>query len=213
MLHDWPIHARAERCALTDRAFADGETFHTLLYRDRHAAAAVASAGLLRLDVCESAWRGLRADPDAVPPFSHWRAKFVPPKRAEKPPDTLPRHDAETLLRRYLTEEETPADGSARERACYLLALVLERRRRLRPTDARTEPGPNGRRLLFYEHRETGETFVVVDPGLRLDQLEEVQREVADLLRPPPPPSPEPAAAGVAAQPRPEPAVTPSLPS
>ena len=182
MLHDWPIHARAERCALTDRAFENGETFHTLLYRDRHGR----GSGLHRLDVCDAAWRDLRADQDATPPFSHWRAKFVPPARTEKPPETLPRHDAETLLRRYLTEEETPADGSARERACYLLALMLERRRRLRPTDARTEPGPDGRRLLFYEHRETGETFVVVDPGLRLDQLEALQREVADLLRPPP---------------------------
>ena len=28
-----------------------------------------------------------------------------------------------------------------------------------------------------------GESFVIVDPGLRLDQLEEIQREVADSLR------------------------------
>ena len=131
-------------------------------------------------------------DKDAVPPFSHWRAKFTRPVPAERRPETLPRNDAETLLRRYLTEEETPADGSPRERACYLLALMLERKRRLRPTDARTEPGAGGRRLLFYEHRETGETFVVVDPGLRLDQLEALQREVADLLRPPPPPTDDP---------------------
>lgn len=187
MLHDWPIHARADRCALTDRAFTDGETFHTLLYRDKH------TPGLHRLDVCDAAWRGLRADRDAVPPFSHWRAKFTRPTPAEKRPETLPRNDAETLLRRYLTEEDTPADGSPRERACYLLALMLERKRRLRPTDARTEPGAGGRRLLFYEHRQTGETFVVVDPGLRLDQLEALQREVADLLRPP---TAAPAAAG-----------------
>ena len=207
MLHDWPIHARAERCALTDRAFADGETFHTLLYRDRHGR----GSGLHRLDVCDAAWRDLRVDPDAAPPFSHWRAKFVVPTRAEKPPETLPRHDAETLLRRYLTEEETPADGSARERACYLLALVLERRRRLRPTDARTESGPDGRRLLFYEHRETGETFVVVDPGLRLDQLEAVQREVADLLRPPVPPEPVAAAASAAVSTKSKPEAAPPL--
>ena len=191
MLHDWPIHPRADHCALTNRPFADGETMHTLLYRDKH------TPGLHRIDVCDAAWRDLRADPDAVPPFSHWRAKFTRPRHPEKPPETLPRNDAEALLRRYLTEEDTlPAEGSARERACYLLALMLERKRRLRPTDIRTEPGPGGRRLLFYEHRETGETFVVVDPGLRLDQLEEVQRMVADLLRPPasspPPPVPEP---------------------
>ncbi len=55
---------------------------------------------------------------------------------------------------------------------------MLERKRLLRPTDTRQDEA-SGRRLLFYEHAATGETFVVVDPGLRLDQLEEVQREVA----------------------------------
>lgn len=196
MLHDWPIQARADRCALTERPFADGETFHTLLYRDKH------TPGLHRLDVSEVAWRDLRRDKDTVPPFSHWRGKFTRPAPVEKAPETLPRADAETLLRRYLVEEDatggSPEANLARERACYLLALMLERKRRLRPTDARTEPGPDGRRLLFYEHRGTGECFVVVDPGLRLDQLEEVQREVADLLRPPaaepaPPPEETPA--------------------
>ena len=57
---------------------------------------------------------------------------------------------------------------------------MLERKKVLRPTDTRSD---DGRRLLFYEHAGTGETFVVTDPGLRLDQLEEVQREVGELLK------------------------------
>ena len=59
---------------------------------------------------------------------------------------------------------------------------MLERKRVLRPTDSCTDEA-GGRRLLFYEHAATGETFVVADPGLRLDQLEEVQREVGELLK------------------------------
>jgi hypothetical protein len=36
---------------------------------------------------------------------------------------------------------------------------------------------------LVYEHGETGDVFLVPDPGLRLDELESVQNEVANLLR------------------------------
>ena len=59
---------------------------------------------------------------------------------------------------------------------------MLERKRLLRPTGTRQDEAA-GHKLLFYEHVRTGETFVVVDPGLRLDQIEEVQREVAGLLK------------------------------
>src|SRR3989442_7043382 len=34
-----------------------------------------------------------------------------------------------------------------------------------------------------YEHGATGDVFIVPDPGLRLDELENVQNEVAQLLK------------------------------
>jgi hypothetical protein len=34
-----------------------------------------------------------------------------------------------------------------------------------------------------YEHVKTGEVFIVPDPGLRMDQIEAVQNEVAALLK------------------------------
>jgi len=36
---------------------------------------------------------------------------------------------------------------------------------------------------LIYEHGATGDVFIVPDPQLRLDELENVQNEVADLLQ------------------------------
>jgi hypothetical protein len=36
---------------------------------------------------------------------------------------------------------------------------------------------------LIYEHPATGDVFIVQDPQLRLDELEAVQDEVAQLLR------------------------------
>ena len=57
---------------------------------------------------------------------------------------------------------------------------MLERKRVLK--QVKTEQGANGR-VLIYEQGTTGDVFVVPDPQLRLDELENVQNEVAELLR------------------------------
>lgn len=56
---------------------------------------------------------------------------------------------------------------------------MLERRRLLK---ARSQAIENGHRIIVYEHVRTGEVFTIADPGLRLDQLETVQQDVAKLL-------------------------------
>ena len=57
---------------------------------------------------------------------------------------------------------------------------MLERKRVLK--QIKTEDRENGR-VLIYEHGATGDVFIVPDPQLRLDELESVQNEVAQLLR------------------------------
>ncbi|MBI3877237.1 MAG: hypothetical protein HY300_14985 [Verrucomicrobia bacterium] len=37
-------------------------------------------------------------------------------------------------------------------------------------------------RVFIYEHPKTGDVFTVPDPNLQLNQLEEVQRQVAHLM-------------------------------
>jgi hypothetical protein len=39
-----------------------------------------------------------------------------------------------------------------------------------------------GKMIRVYEHTKSGETFLVPDPRLQLDKLEEVQQEVIDML-------------------------------
>ena len=56
---------------------------------------------------------------------------------------------------------------------------MLERKRALK--QVKTEESANGR-ILIYEHGLTGDVFIVPDPQLRLDELETVQNEVAQLL-------------------------------
>ncbi|MGB3119752.1 MAG: hypothetical protein WBE58_13100, partial [Verrucomicrobiales bacterium] len=48
-----------------------------------------------------------------------------------------------------------------------------------------------GSRLLIYEHKATGDAFIIVDPRLKLDEIQKIQEEVADLLGSSPPPTPE----------------------
>ncbi len=161
MAQDWEIKRRGDTCTKTGQPFEDGQTFYTLLFLGKD--------GFRREDLCEEAWKERN---DNIQPFSFWRSTFELPPPAE--PETLAKATAEDLLRRYL-EENDPG----RENARYILALMLERKRLLRQIERKEA---NGRRLLVYEHVKTGEVFLVPDPELRLDQLAEVQTQVAALL-------------------------------
>ena len=62
----------------------------------------------------------------------------------------------------------------------FVLAVMLERRRLFVERDVQLFE--DGGKKRIYEHRGTGETFVIVDPQLRLTDLEHVQTEVVTLL-------------------------------
>ena len=158
---EWSIQHRSETCAVTGRPFEAGESFYTLLFRDRE--------GFRRQDLSEAAWQQRN---DNLQPFSFWRTRFEPPPPA--PPEPLPKESAEELFRRLVT-----AGDNVNANACYVLAAMLERNRILKQIE--TEERDRGR-VLIYEHVETGDVFVVPDPQLHLDELEDVQREVAGLM-------------------------------
>lgn len=162
MANEWDIKGRAEKCAVTDRLFQDGEYFYTLLFHDKE--------GFRRMDLSEEAWQQRN---DNRQPFSFWRSKFEPPPPPQ--PEPLEKQTAEDLLRRYMGEE-----NAQHANARYILALMLERKRILKQIEAKDD---GTGRILIYEHAKTGEVFVVPDPQLRLDQLEAVQNEVAALLK------------------------------
>jgi hypothetical protein len=87
----------------------------------------------------------------------------------------VPKENAEQLFRRLIASQSPPAN------ACYVLAAMLERKRALK--QVKTESRTDGTRVLIYEQSSTGDVFIVPDPQLRLDELETVQNEVAELLR------------------------------
>jgi hypothetical protein len=159
--NEWAIKHRADFCAATHRAFVAGEHFYTLLYHD--------AEGYRREDLSEEAWRNRNEN---IRPFSFWKSRYepLPPKAAE----AVPKENAEQLFRRLMASKNAPAN------ACYVLAVMLERKRVLK--QVKTESRNGGRRVLIYEQGTTGDVFVVPDPQLRLDELETVQNEVAQLL-------------------------------
>ena len=160
MQADWEIKSRAHQCSRTGREFAEGEFFYTILVRE--------GEGFLREDMSEEAWNERNEN---IQPFSFWRSKYEPP--APPPAEPLPRDDAEGLLRR-LIQENAPAYSNVR----YILALMLERKRVIRPLESSDDD------MLVYEHLATGETFVLANPKLSFERIPEVLREVSALLDP-----------------------------
>lgn len=160
--NDWPIKHRADACARTQRAFEPGEQFYTLLFRE--------GEGFRREDLSEEAWTQRNEN---IRPFSFWKSRYEPPPAA--PPEPLEKENAEDILRRLLAEKNT-----SHANACYVLAVMLERKRVLKQIKVdQTEEPP----VLVYEHTKTGDVFIVPDVRLRLDEIERVQTEVSQLLR------------------------------
>jgi hypothetical protein len=162
LTNDWPIKHRADACARTGRPFRPGEQFYTLLFRE--------GDGFRREDLSEEAWTQRNEN---IRPFSFWKTRYEPPPAA--PPETLAKESAEELLRRLLAQND-PANANA----CYVLAVMLERKRVLKQVKSdRTDDRP----VLIYEHAKNGDVFIVSDVQLRLDEIGHVQEEVSRLLK------------------------------
>ena len=123
---------------------------------------------------------------------SVWSAAWNAP--APKAPEPLKKETAESLLRELM---ET--DDPAKRNVIFILAVMLERRRILVEKEVQM-PAGTGTKIRVYEHKQTGESFVVPDPQLRLREIETVQREVMELLGIPPPPGKGASAAPPAAE-------------
>ena len=161
----WNIRIRAHHCAVSGRPFEEGERHFTAIYYDP------ATSGFSRRDVSVESWAAELAERK---PYSHWRAVYEKSVANERP-EVVPKESALDLLQR-LVEEGSPYT----ERARYILAIMLERKRQLAHTA--TKDDEEGNKILFYENKKTGEIFIIRDPELRLAELEGVQQEVATLL-------------------------------
>lgn len=156
---EWNIRPRANACHTSERPFEDGESFMSRLFQGE-------DEGFAREDFAMDAWDEALRDGA----LSVWQSTFrVPPPPEE---EALKSETAEETLRK-LMEGSNPEDAGA----IFILAMQLERKRQLVPRARKRRP--DGSLLLIYEHKQTGETFLVPDPEWSLEEIATVQQEVA----------------------------------
>ena len=171
MSEAWDIKQRSDCCSGTGEGFLDGQSVFSCLVHNEE--------GYVRLDYSEQGWA--QAEPASF--ISIWKGVYVmaPPPKAEP----VEKKSAESLLRR-LMEDETPENRNT----IYILAVMLERKRIF--IEREVQQDKEGTKLRVYEHRETGETFIIPDPELKLSEIQEVQEEVIVMLGGQPPGQREP---------------------
>jgi hypothetical protein len=161
---DWNIQSRGRSCESCGKAFDNKEAYHTLLFDERR--------DWRRMDVCQGCWERQYSEARERKGFvSHWQGVFDLPT---PPTEAIRRETAETLLRKII-EQNNPQYAPA----AFILAVMLERKRLLK---VKEQLERDGKRVFIYEQPGTGDIFTIVDPGLQLNQLEAVQRDVASLL-------------------------------
>lgn len=168
----WEIQARSRSCSSCGREFRDGDKYHCVLRHQEEEPPAMA-----RQDFCEECWdkeRQLRLQEDEQL-VSWWKSvvRIPPPEPKE---EAIKRSLAEQLLRKYLDFREAKYVNF-----CYILALMLERRRILSQRHT-VEEEASGKTLIIYEHTRTGETLIIMDPHLTLSQVAQVQEQVKEIL-------------------------------
>jgi hypothetical protein len=170
---DWQIQTRSKACRSCSRPFDEGDVYWCVLAEGENVLAE--GEALERSDYCASCWAaGSAAVLKAPEVISTWRGR-VPPKLV--PPDEpIKRTTAESLLSKYLH-----SSNASEKNFCYILGLILERKRVLRPRQVLHEES-RGARLVVYEHVRSGEIIVIEDPRLGLAELQQIHSQVAAIL-------------------------------
>ena len=162
-MNEWNIQSRAHACEACGQPFADKQPYSTVLSED--------GKELRRSDICEPCAQKNGDVRTRAGFISHWHGIFeVPPPVTE----AIHKDTAETLLRK-LVEQNDPQHAPA----AYILAVMLERKRILK---VKEQIKRDGKRIFIYEQPKTGDIFTIADPELHLNQLEQVQHDVAQLL-------------------------------
>ncbi|RKX38929.1 MAG: hypothetical protein DRP64_14940 [Verrucomicrobia bacterium] len=158
-IDNWHVKKCAKACDGCEVGFQHKQELYSRLYFDE--------GEYVRQDFCGKC----RKKED--PALSTWKTVFiVPPPPAE---EAVKKENAESLLRKLMAKE-----NEADLNAVFILMVMLERKKIFVERD--TQKAEDGRKLRIYEHKKTGESFVVIDPELKLDELEHVQEEIVVLL-------------------------------
>lgn len=176
----WEVRARAHHSFASRTPFDEGDVICSRLVRE--------GKEVVREDYLQGEWT---ADLAAGAMF-HWKTKYRKPAPKKEPP--FREENAEDLLQDLLEQKNPDTVNTV-----YILALMLERKRIL--IERGTLQDVDGGLVRVYEKKDGGETYMIQDPQLNLNQLADVQQEVALQLGWIKAPEPAPAGGGDAAVP------------
>lgn len=158
-IENWHVRKCAKACDGCQVEFQHKQPLYSSLFFE--------NGEYQRKDFCAACWKSEDSG------LSSWKTLFlVPPPPAE---EAVKKENAESLLRKLMAKENEEDLN-----AIFILTVMLERKKIL--VERNTQRGEDGRKLRVYEHKKTGETILVIDPELKLDELEHVQEAVVVLL-------------------------------
>ena len=163
MSQEWNIRSRGHVCSACGKPLVDKAPVVSALRET--------PSGYDRYDCHPECWKAMERDWE---PFSVWDGVYLAPVKEPKS-EPVKKEDAGELLRQLIA-----LDDPTMQNVVYVLAVMLERAKILVERDAKTLEDGKIRRV--YEDRKQGDTFVILDPRLRLENLAEVQSQVVALL-------------------------------
>jgi len=166
-MRNWEIRSRNRNCSGCQAPFRVGQIYHCLLD--------FGGDEPRREDFCQRCWeeKALSTKKKGRD-RAYWRATF---KKLYQPveDERIKKDMVQRLFEKYI-RSELPEHVNL----CYILALLQERKKifipRKRTRDHR------GDEVVVYERRDSGETYMVRDPGLSLDQAEAVEKQIQNLI-------------------------------
>ncbi|MFC1643669.1 hypothetical protein ACFL1F_01140 [Chlamydiota bacterium] len=165
MQSEWLINRREKKCHDCSRDFTEGDNYIGALVKENNE--------FLRYDYCVSCWdvdEGLKKDDI----FSFWRG-HIPIKEEieEEPLSNIEK--VEKLLKKLTEQKKVPME------ACYLLAVILERKRIIKQVDTKIDSS-TGEEKLVFEFKKTGESIVLTNPHIKLEEIPLIQAEIEEIL-------------------------------
>lgn len=159
MADQWQMPRRSDACAACGRSFEPGELIQAFLYE--------VPEGYQRLDLCENC-----APPPAPTAIGSWKTR-----RPEPTAPPAPSFDRAAIYRLFeqLADAETPEKRQLR----FLLALLLWRKKVLRLE--RSERTGDGE-LWHFTAPRAGQTHVVARPELNAERLDDLEKQLEQLL-------------------------------
>jgi|GEM_PF-694786 len=154
----WEVKARGHVCSETGEGFEEGEKIISRLINY--------PSGMVREDYKREVWNKDKQEGALF----YWKTQYrKPPPKKES---AFKEENAEETLRQLVEEKHESTINTV-----FILAVMLERKRIF--IERGVQRDAEGRQIRIYEHKESGETFLIPDPELTLEQITEVQQEVA----------------------------------